>query len=120
MSKAAHSHQLLFSNIFPTSPFNIPPSCWADGTAEEGTESCGSAGNEAGGGRSLDFLKNIPETSSGFLSGIQPGLGIKPLAIITPPFLEEVVHYPIFIVCNIAILVTDVIQNVFVDIFQVK
>lgn len=60
----------------------------------------------AGGGRFLDFDRNIAETSSGAFSDTQPGLGIKPLAIITPPSTEEVVHHPILIVCSTSLLVT--------------
>ncbi|MHB1393660.1 MAG: hypothetical protein ACYCYE_11430 [Clostridia bacterium] len=60
ISKAAHSHQLLFSKTFPTSPFSIPPNCSADGTAIGRTAAGGTGpgaggGTGAGGGRPLDF-----------------------------------------------------------------
>ncbi len=55
MIKAAHNHQLLFSNTLPINPFNIPLNCSAEGTATGGAGGGGNEGAGSGGGVFLDF-----------------------------------------------------------------
>jgi len=54
-SKAAHSHQLLFSNTLPKSPLNIPPRFCGGGTVAGVAGSGGGGGTAAGRCCFLDF-----------------------------------------------------------------